>query len=393
MTTSAEPRAVDDAAAAAPRARRRRWWLWTLVVLVTFVAVALLGIGWYYADEILVVPEATAVEGDVAVGQVDPTAGTVELASTPASTQPGVWGLQGDDWYARVGEIVAEGAGTVTRSFEPLPDEPSEGDLASIDGYAYPTDPDGALPFPVERVTVPGPLGDYPAIHVPGESATWAIFVHGRGARISEGFRALPTAVEAGLPALVVSYRNDADAPAAPDGRYGLGWTEWEDVHAAVDWAAERGAAEVVLFGYSMGGAIVGNLERQGTAVPVRAMVLDAPVVDWGLTLDTAARGRGVPTALTPLAQAVVTLRAGIRWGQLSLLERAEDLDVPILLFHGDADDTVPVEGSDALAEARPDLVTYVRVPDANHVQAWNADPDAYAAALRSFLAEVGVTR
>jgi fermentation-respiration switch protein FrsA (DUF1100 family) len=138
-----------------------------------------------------------------------------------------------------------------------------------------------------------------------------------------------------------------------------------------------------------MGGAIVGSYEHQVPDAPLRGMILDAPVVDWDYPLRSAAVERGLPTALTGVAKIVVTLRTGLRWDQLSLLERAGDLTRPMLLFHGTADATVPIEGSDLLAAARPDLVTYVRVPDAAHVLSWNGAPDAYAAAVGAFLDDI----
>lgn len=46
----------------------------------------------------------------------------------------------------------------------------------------------------------------------------------------------------------------------------------------------------------------------------------------------------------------------------------------------------MPVETSDALASARPDIVTYVRVAGASHVRAWNVDPEAYESAVGDFL-------
>ncbi len=70
-------------------------------------------------------------------------------------------------------------------------------------------------------------------------------------------------------------------------------------------------------------------------------------------------------------------------------LKRADELAVPILLFHGDADPTVPVSTSDALAEARPDIVTYVRAAGVGHVRSWNAGPAAYEARVRDFLERV----
>jgi uncharacterized protein len=68
---------------------------------------------------------------------------------------------------------------------------------------------------------------------------------------------------------------------------------------------------------------------------------------------------------------------------------REYEFDVPILLFHGDRDETVPVESSDAFAEARPDLVTYQSVHGAGHVEPWNLDPEGYRETVERFLLEL----
>jgi hypothetical protein len=57
------------------------------------------------------------------------------------------------------------------------------------------------------------------------------------------------------MPALVISYRNDASAPADPSGLYRFGATEWRDLDSAVGHALAHGARHVVLFGLSMGGS------------------------------------------------------------------------------------------------------------------------------------------
>ena len=49
----------------------------------------------------------------------------------------------------------------------------------------------------------------------------------------------------------------------------------------------------------------------------------------------------------------------------------------------------MPVETSDQLAQLLPDKVEYVRVPEAGHVLAWNADRDGYVEAVRDYLARL----
>ena len=229
-----------------------------------------------------------------------------------------------------------------------------------------------------------------PAWLLPGGDDSWVILVHGRGASRSEALRILPTLAQAGHPALVVTYRNDADAPASDDGLYHLGHSEWRDVHAAAEYALDNGAEDLVLYGYSMGGQIVSMfLHESRYAEQVRGVVFDAPVLDWDATLALQARQRGLPTWLVPAAKLATSLRTGVRWGPMDQVERVSEFDLPVLLFHGTADQTVPVAASDSFAAGAED-VHYVRVKGAGHVRAWNVDPDAYEGEVRDFLATVG---
>lgn len=260
-------------------------------------------------------------------------------------------------------------------------------------------DPAGeGLPF--EEVAVPGPEGDLPAWFVPAEggddTGAWAIHVHGRGVQRRETLRGVPPFRAAGVPSLVVSWRNDGEAPTADSGRYTLGEREWADVDAAVGWALEHGASAVILIGWSMGGQIVLQETLRGVhRGAVIGLMLESPVIAWREVLEAQAAEAHVPAVVRRLAYAVLRSRlswvsgqrVAIRLDELDLVARADELRVPVLLLHSDEDGFVPSGASRALAARRPDLVTFVPFPGARHVKLWNLDPDAWTAAVSTWLA------
>jgi pimeloyl-ACP methyl ester carboxylesterase len=117
-------------------------------------------------------------------------------------------------------------------------------------------------------------------------------------------------------------------------------------------------------------------------------------MLDLGAAVDLGAENRSlpliglpIPDTLTATAKWIAGVRYDLEWGRLDYLDEANEIDVPILLFHGAEDDIVPVETSDALAELRPGLVTYHRVDDAKHLESWNLDRSRYEQLLIDFLA------
>lgn len=347
----------------------------------------LAGATWYYSEQIeagLLSVEPWAPERDLEVRMVTPD--WVMLPRTEDTTRPGRWGLEWDDGYAQVGGLVALDDAMVTREVLAVTGELRPGLLVGWDGFAFPGDP-ASRGIPFADVLIEGPLGSYPAWQVLGEDDTWVVFVHGKGASRREALRVLPVVAELGLPALVVTYRNDAEAPAT--GRHAVGESEWRDVEAAVEYAVAAGADDVVLVGYSMGGLISAMLVHESEwSDIVSALILDAPLLKVGAVVDAEGADLQVPGFITGWAKALATLRFGVDWGVLDQLGRADEFDLPILLLHGDQDETVPIATSDEFAAARPDLVTYEVFPGAGHVQSWNLDPERYEEVVRRFLTE-----
>ena len=365
-----------------------------LGVLVLLLLMALLAVGWYYADQIL--DGALVLEDEADTYEVEVTAvggGRITLRSTTGADiadEPETIGLASPGGYARAGSTLSSTDDTVTREYAAVEGGLRMGGLVRFDRSAFPGDPERAHGIAFDAATFAAPLGELAAWHVDGEDDTWAVFVHGKGGDRREALRMMPVMVEAGLPSLAITYRNDPGAPADPSSYYQYGRTEWEDLEAAVEYALSQGANDVVLVGYSMGGGIVASfLTRSPLADRVAGAILDSPMLDFGGTIDLAAEERGLPGILTGVAKVITSLRFDVDWDALDYLGRADELSAPILLFHGDGDTRVPQRTSEALAQGRPDLVTYEAFDGAPHVGAWNADPERYEEAVAAFLERV----
>jgi alpha-beta hydrolase superfamily lysophospholipase len=333
------------------------------------------------------------------------SATTVTLSATPDTLTPGEYTLwfDRDQGHARIGEILRHTDRTVTRvvlgvDFGDL----SRARAGRISGWYY------LSPQPLgvswEDIEYQTEFGGAPAWLVPAAEPTdrWVIQVHGRAVNRREGLRAVPVFREAGYTSMLISYRNDGEAPRSPDHRYALGDTEWRDVEAALAYAIDHGARHVILMGWSMGGAtVLQALTRSPLARAVDGVVLDSPVVDWVTALSYQAALNHLPPVVRHAVMTLLTRRwAGRLTGQaapidlarLNLVSRATELRVPILLLHSDDDGFVPVDASAALAAARPDIITFERFTVARHTKLWNYDRARWNSAIGAWLSRFAST-
>jgi pimeloyl-ACP methyl ester carboxylesterase len=255
-------------------------------------------------------------------------------------------------------------------------------------------DPQAALGLPFETVTIATPLGPAPAWLVPaagGPPGLGAIYVHGIAGAREDGYRHLSVLHAAGIPTLLITYRNDPDAPGTPDTRYRFGLTEWEDLEAAMRWMEGRGHARIVLAAESMGGAIAARfLARSPEAGRVAALVLDSPALDGPAVAVNLAAGLGVPAPwlFLPTAMRVLALQGGPDLAEAVGLDTVAGFAGPLFLAQGTGDRLVPAAIADALLARRLGVTTHVRTT-ADHLQSWQAAPDIYRAELRAFLARL----
>lgn len=367
---------------------RRRW---ALVACATLAVVAL-AVGaasaWHFSSAVLV-PDHSPWPMETGVEAM--SAGRIVLESTEESRRPGVHGLEWQGGRAIVGPIVSEDDDAVTRRLREVNGYLVPGMEVAFNPTVWSGDPTAAFGIPSKTVPIRSELGPMPAWLVPGRERTWAIVIHGINATPQTGLRVVPALRRAGLPTLLVTYREDLDAPPSPDGFHHMGLTEWRDLGAAARYAFAHGAERLLLVGYSMGGAIVTQfMQRSPLAPRVAGLVLDAPVLDWQEVLSFNATEMGFPSFLAKPVEWAVGARIDADWESLDAIGHPDDFQLPILLFHGTEDEVVPISTSDDFAAELPRWVTYFRVPEAGHTEEWNVDPRLYERRLGAFLRRVG---
>jgi len=368
--------------------RRTRWAIAAAAVLL-LTSIAIAAAGWHFSSAVLV-PDHDPWYEPVEVEAVGP--GRIVLDRSEATERPGYYGLVWHSGHAVVGPVLNGDPDSVTRSLREVQGYLVPGVAeAGLDSSVFSGTPATARGLPFTEVAVEGELGEMPAWLVrpkrPATSPTWAIVVHGINDDPQAGLRILPTLRRAGLSSLSITYRDDLGAPSSPDGMHHQGLAEWRDLEAAARYALAHGARRLVLIGYSMGGALVGQfMQHSPLASRVSALVLDAPALDWKAILEFNAERMGYPAFAALPVEWAIDLRINPDWESLDLLEHTGDFQMPTLLFHGTDDEVIPIETSEEFAAKLPDWVTFYEVPKAGHTQGWNVDPALYERRLRSFL-------
>ncbi|WP_083956612.1 alpha/beta hydrolase [Tersicoccus phoenicis] len=368
-----------------------------LALGVGIATAAAAGVGWMIARRLTAPVGPRTFDLTIRGVEHDGSGDLIVLDRTDQTIAVGIYNLwfEHGGWAQLSAEIIDRGPTRVARRITGIAPglTPKTGDRASWSGIYYATPADAGLD--ARNITITTPAGPCPAWRTDGDPATWAIHIHGLGSTRAGTLRGVLAAAELGYTSLVVSYRNTAEGPREGTGHSTLGDAETIDVDEAIGYAVRRGAQRIVIFGWSMGAAIALQLADQPRHEGlIAALVLDSPVLNWTGVIKTNCARSGLPAAaghlaipwltLAPLARAV-GLPGRIPLRSFDWTARTADLATPTLVLHGTRDDSAPIRLSQALRDARPDLIE-LETFDAGHTLCWNACPDRWHMSVTTWL-------
>ena len=209
--------------------------------------------------------------------------------------------------------------------------------------------------------------------HVPGESRTTLLWLHGNAGNISHRVDNIAMLRRnTGFGVLIIDYRGYGQSEGKPSEK-GL----YMDAEAAFDHlTSDLGLdpeEDIVLFGRSLG---VGVAVEMATRHPVRSVVLESGFTS--VREMSKSSGMGVLSILLlPLIDA--------RYESLSKIGSALS---PVMVIHGGRDNMVPFAMAEKLFAAAPEPKRFYPIPGASHNDTYVVGGEAYFKALREFVTE-----
>ncbi len=226
-----------------------------------------------------------------------------------------------------------------------------------------------------------------------GASDRCALIVHGYADSKIGGIAWAPVFRAMGYHVLAIDLR----AHGRSGGRHTTaGFFERHDLSQVIDQIRTQRPGEtrtLILFGVSLGAAVVGAAAALRHGDDIDAIIMDCPYADYVSAAHTHARAMGMPG---PLFQ-----RIAIAWAQrisgadflaCAPVKVIPTLACPLMIIHGADDlfvDAADMDAVEAAARPRPPelgLTVYWRAADTHHVLAVRTDPDEFRGRIEAFL-------
>ncbi|NJO80134.1 MAG: alpha/beta hydrolase [Cyanobacteria bacterium RM1_2_2] len=205
------------------------------------------------------------------------------------------------------------------------------------------------------------------------QTAPVVLYLHGNGSNLGDLVNRAARLHGMGAAVFLIDYRG-----------YGRSWgvfpsetSVYEDAAAAWQYLTQTrqiSAQQVVLYGQSIGGAV---------AIEIASRHPDAAgiIVESSFTSMRAMVTRSVLEFLLPIDWILTQ--------QFDSLTKVRSLQVPILLIHGTADQTIPAPMSQALFAAAPEPKRLLLIPNADHDNVAQMGGALYLQEVEAFIRQV----
>lgn len=194
------------------------------------------------------------------------------------------------------------------------------------------------------------------------------LWFHGNGGNISDRLPQIKH-FHAALPVhiMIVDYRGygKSEGEASEEGTY-------LDAEAAYDYLLTR-EGKIIVYGQSLGAAVAMELALRRPQT--NRLILEAPF----LSIREMAK---VHYGWLPIGGLITT--------QYDNIKKIGHLRVPVLILHGDQDETVPYEHGQRLFGAANAPKRFYSIPNAHHNDTYEVGGAAYMNAFTAFLGEAG---
>ena len=170
-----------------------------------------------------------------------------------------------------------------------------------------------------------------------------------------------------------------------------FGARESRDCHTWVDYMIRHFGPDVkiILTGISMGAATV--LIAAGTPLPknVIGVLADCGYSSAEAIIKKVIRDMKLPpNAAYPLVRLAGKIFGGFDLAEASPVKAIQSCELPVILFHGEADDFVPCEMSREIYKHCTSPRKLVTIPNAGHGLSYPVDPKTYLQTLKGFWEE-----
>lgn len=394
-------------------------------LLIILIFIILGGAGWFFSGVTYEVGLNPEFENTAEVGVAEDRVIIEDLSETTISLnvqeemwgvmlEDGIYGVLGENGSAVVSSILSLEGDIITREILQINGELKIGErvssssLLKIENGKYSIlgtndyegidengkyTPKSVSDTDYEYIEYESDLGMFPAYLTSEGETGVVIFVHGFRGAFERDFTAMlraPDFENLGYRSMIISYRNDANAPKDPSGLYQYGVTEWIDLDNAIKYVEQNiNPDRIVLWGTSGGGGPVTSwLQNNPDSDRVDGIIFEAPVISFWESVEVNGKARYpfIPELFFPYIKLFTEIRYGVDFDTMDFRDALVKSEVPVLLFHGDDDEWVPVDMSDYIAENRRTNFTYIRMSNVGHVTSWNADPVRYIFEITKFL-------